>query len=190
MNVLSIFESSFTNRHNPAYPTETDQHGNLNNIIKVVAKRPEYNCDEPLMPISEASSPRESYDYSTLPQEDHATEPPTLPRLLASAPLNKSLSSGGGGTDFVRLNHIFETNSDVVYGANEVRTIACEIRYKSKIITTVLVMSKRKVVAQGLLSEQQAFENNTGQANSGMTTPAGLSLGESQSLILDALNNV
>lgn len=174
------------NRHSPALPTKRDQHGNLNNIVVVKAHVPEYDSNVQAYPEAVPNSPVESYDFSILPQEDHTTEPPTLPRLLASAPLDRVTDEACTGTDFVRFNHVFATNSDAVYGPHEVRTLASEARYKNKVITTILMTTKSKTQESLAVPIQQQFRPNRTQP-----IPIGnQSMGESQSLILDALNNV
>lgn len=127
-----------------------------------------------------ARSPAESYDYSILPQEDHSTEPPTLPRMLTSVPLDRYARPNAPSPDFVRLNHIFEVKSDTVYGPGEVRTIATETRYKSKIITSILIARKTKHPS----FPSQSIHHSRGSSSG--TIPHG----ESQTLIMDALNNV
>ena len=179
---------SQTIRHSPAQPTERDQHGNLNNVITVTPPMPEYDTNEPIISEEIASSPLSSYDYSMLPQEDHTTEPPMLPKLLSRAPFDRR-ARGCDGTDFVRLNHMFNTKSGQPFGARdrELRTLASEVRYKSKVITTILVTSKSKVLNMVDLPAQisQAADDSDR-----MDDQRNMSLGESRSLLLDALNNV
>lgn len=175
-----------SNRHSPALPTERDQHGNLNNIAVVKANVPEYDSNVQPYPEAVPNSPVESYDFSILPQEDHTTEPPMLPRLLASAPLDRVADEACHGTDFVRFNHMFSTNSDGTYGPHEVGTLASETRYKSKVITTILVTSTNKAQDQLAVPIQQPYRPNRTQPISIGNQP----MGESQSLIMDALNNV
>lgn len=167
-------------RHSPSLPTERDGHGNINNVITIVARPKEFD-DTDSSNDDVARSPAESYDYSILPQEDHATEPPTLPRMLSSVPLDQYARPNAATPDFVRLNHIFEAKSDAVYGPGEVRTIATEMRYKTKMITTILIARKAKHPSYA----SQAIHHSR-SSSSGAIPPHG----ESQTLIMDAFNNV
>lgn len=187
-----MFSSDFSqNRHSPAYSTGRDQHGNLNNVVVVKPQILEY--DSNVLPFSDTypNSPVESYDYSILPQEDHTTEPPTLPNLLASAPLDTLTDKRCNGTDFVRYNHIFSIRPDVPHRPSEIRTMASELRYKSKVITTILITAKNK--AHSPIGLPTPFRPNRThpisfpqQHDRSTVRP----MGETQSLILDALNNV
>lgn len=170
-------------------PTATDQHGNLNNVITVTFHLPEYDSTDPLNDEDLAGSPVESYDFSLISQEDQTTEPPTMPRLLATAPIDRKSGSYICGTDFVRLNHVFATKSDLSFNANDVRTLATEHRFKAKVITTILVTMKRKAETYSALPGQRAYATSQAQPIPTGEAPT-QSLGESQSLILDALNNV
>ena len=118
----------------------------MNNVVDVAPQVPEYDANEPLIGDLEARSPVDSYNFTILPKEDHTTEPPTLPRLLHSRPFN-SVSPSMSGTDFVKLNHIFSTRGDPTNSDNNnVRTLATEARYKSKVVTTVLVTTIKKTM--------------------------------------------
>lgn len=179
-------------RHSPALPTERDQHGNLNNIVVVKPQVPEYDSNVQAYPDNVPDSPIESYDYSIIPQEDQNTEPPTLPRLLSTAPLDRFAVCCRTGTDFVRINHVYGTSADSAYGSNEIRTMATESRYKNKIITTILVASRNKVSTVPLGLPIAPRPNRTHPLPMGDLQDGGAiqPMGESQSLILDALNNV
>lgn len=134
-------------------------------------------------------SPAESYDYSILPQEDHATEPPTLPRMLTSVPLDRYARPNAPTPDFVRLNHIFETNSAGAYGSDEVRTMATETRYKSKVVTTILIANKSSLSHPP--NQYSTHHHHHHHQSRDAASPGAIpSHGESQSLIMDALNNV
>lgn len=169
---------TIAHRHNPATPTQRDESGNLNNLITIRNEKPEFDSNAGPHE-SEAGSPMASYDFSMLPQEDHATEPPTLPRMLISVPLDRFSRPSAMTTDFVRLGHIFETDCSTIYDDNQVRTMATEVRHKSKLITTILVMPRTKP------SLNTSFVHNRSSAHGAVS-----SAGESHSLILDALNNV
>lgn len=140
----------------------------------------EYDSDPPLHTDDLARSPMDSYNFSIFPQEDHTTEPPALPRMLTAARLDRIPNGSVSGTDFVRLNHVFETNSDPVYGRDVVATLAAETRYKSKVVTTILIAAKRG-------AQFAPTQHNATSSTMHTRVPP---LGESQSLILDALNNV
>lgn len=179
-------------RHSPALPTACDQHGNMNNVVTVKEQVPEYDSNMQLHIENLSTSPAESYNFSIFPQEDRTTEPPAMPRLLAGAPLDSLTDSATGGADFVRFNHMFATNCDAIYGSNQIRTMASETRYKSKVITTILITSKIKVHAQHGQKWQALRPNRTEPILIGSHTREGTmqEMAESQSLILDALNNV
>lgn len=174
-------------------PTERDQHGNLNNVVVVKAQVPEYDSNTPLHSDLLSTSPIESYDFSLLPQEDHTTEPPTLPRLLSRVPFDQMSSEPCEGVNFVRLNHMYSAKSDRVYGCDEVRTLATETRYKAKVVTTILIAAKNTVASSMNLNAARPYGHKTVQRLS--TSQSTLSSvppknDESRSLILDALNNV
>lgn len=179
-------------KHSPALPTERDQHGNLNNIVVVKPQVPEYDSNVQAYPDNLPDSPIESYDYSIIPQEDQNTEPPALPRLLSSAPVDRFNICTRTGTDFVRFNHVFGTSADAAYGGNEIRTMATESRYKTKIITTILITARSKVGSVPLGMSIPPRPNRTHPQPMGDHQDTGSiqPMGESQSLILDALNNV
>lgn len=176
------------NRHSPSDPTGRDPNGNLNNVIVVTPQLPEYDSNDPLDTETQARSPVESYDYSTLPEEDHTTEPPSLPRILASAPIDRRSHSFMSGTDFVRLNHMFLIDSDSTYGPGQTRSLATEQRFKEKIITTILVTTKGRVSHHEGMS-QQSYTGRRSQPIPIQEAPM-QPMSESQSLLLDALNNV
>lgn len=176
-------------KHSPALPTERDQHGNLNNIVVVKANVPEYDSNVQPYPDKIPNSPVESYDFSILPQEDHTTEPPMLPRLLASAPLDRVTDKACHGADFVRFNHMFSTNSDSVYGPQDLYTLASETRYKNKVITTILITSPNKAQDQVAVPIQHSYRPERTDPLPITNQPMGESQ-SSQTLIFDALNNV
>lgn len=150
---------------------------------------PEYDSNDPLVPEALASSPIETYDFSMIPQEDHSSEPPMLPRLLASAPMDYP-GLAANGTTFVRLNHIFGTKTDQRYGSRnrDLRTMASEVRYRSTVITTILVTPRSKSMIPMDFQQGEFADDRTHSVP--MDEPSIPSLGESQSLLLDALNNV
>lgn len=92
------------------------------------------------------------------------------------------------GTDFVRLNHMFLIDSDSTYGSEQTRSLATEQRFKEKIITTILVTTKGRVPQQEEMSQQPYTESQT-QPIPIQEAPM-QPMSESQSLLLDALNNV
>lgn len=98
------------------------------------------------------------------------------------------MQAGNSGTDFVRLNHIFGTKSELSYGPSDIRTMASEVRYKSKVITTILVTSRSKT-QRTLGLPSQAYQGSRTQPIP-IGAPQIPSISETQSLLLDALNNV
>lgn len=198
-------------RHSSSLPSEQDSHGNLNNVITVVARPKEFDSND--LPHEETIAPDDNYDFSILPQEDHATEPPNLPRMLSSAPLDRYARPNAPTPDFVRLNHVFETDTSAVYGPNQMRTVATELRYKSKIITTVLLTTKSKIIpsipshpqtqqqyqahSQHQNHLQQRYQPQPHHSQLGQqqqyhatSSPANVTQNDSQTLLMDALNNV
>lgn len=154
---------------------------------------PEYDSNE--LPHDDLpNSPVESYDYSLFPQEDHASEPPALPRMLTAIPLDSLSVHSTLSSEFVRLNHVFESKSasPSPFSGGGVRTIATELRHKSKVITAVLVTPRQRTAS---LSPSASFRAPSPvAAGSDVHTGSGSAVipshGETQALILDALNNV
>jgi len=74
--------------HNPLAPTQTDQHGNLNNIVEVTVHKPEFDDDDDANDDGENQnfSPPASFDYSVISQDDVRGEPPEVPIFLGVPP--------------------------------------------------------------------------------------------------------
>lgn len=151
-------------RHNPALSTETDQHGNLNNIVVVSPHYPEYDSNEPLGGVGGPPSPVESYDFSMPAHEDYAVEPVALPSLFKVAPLEPSHSVSGSPNPslYVALNHLFHIDPEECPVST--KTVASINRYKTnKFVTTVMVLNNfthptRSSSASTSQSEQQLSE--------------------------------
>jgi 5'-AMP-activated protein kinase, regulatory beta subunit len=129
-------------KHSSSLPTETDQHGNLNNVVIVSPHFPEYDSNVPLTGLSGPPSPIESYDLSMPAKEDYSVEPAALPPLFKSAPLNPQIYDPGplNPTAYVCLNHLFSAAPE--HPAEQTRTVATVHRYKSnKYVTTVMIVN-------------------------------------------------
>lgn len=129
-------------KHNPALSTETDQHGNLNNVVLVSPQYPEYDSNEPLSATGGPPSPIESYDFSMPAHEDYAVEPTLLPSLFKVAPLTPDEVGvrSPNPSFYVALNHLFHVDPEDYHVP--VKTVASINRYKAtKLITTVMVLS-------------------------------------------------
>jgi 5'-AMP-activated protein kinase, regulatory beta subunit len=129
-------------KHSPSLPTETDQHGNLNNVVIVSPHFPEYDSNAPLTGLSGPPSPIESYDRSMPAKEDYSVEPAALPPLFKSAPLNPQIYEAGplNPAAYVCLNHLFSAAPE--HPAEQTRTVATVHRYKSnRYVTTVMIVN-------------------------------------------------
>lgn len=164
-------------RHNPSVETQTDQHGNLNNILHVAAQRPEYDVNEDAEKAA-PQSPPDSYDFTIMPREDALGEPPLLPTLLHMSSADLLSERIPPTSAYVCVDHLF--SSKLIYdsrtaaeGCNffnlhgppqEYATITHTRRYKTKLITTIMVsLPKRphfsntvnELVVGGVMSEYQ-----------------------------------
>lgn len=131
-------------RHASALTTETDAHGNLNNIVLVSPHLPEYDSNQPPAGAGGPPSPIESYDFSMPASEDYSVEPMALPVLFKALhpdpPLPPARAPRFNPSAAAALNHTYGVADS--YPAAPVRTLATVTRYKrSTFVTTVLVMT-------------------------------------------------
>ncbi len=133
--------------HNKSLPTKTDQHGNLNNIINVCPQRPEFDDvgdENEDTHASFDSSPPSSFDFSMSSHGGVRTEPPDLPGFLSiPPPAGERLPPP---TASVTYNHLYSSRLVYRHGSphisppqHDYRTLSLTKRYKTKLITTLLV---------------------------------------------------
>lgn len=137
--------------HNKSLPTETDQHGNLNNIIDVRPQRQEFDDDRDDNADSCTTfemSPPSSFDFSMSSHGGGRIEPPDLPPFLTVPPVSGEQLPPP--TSSVTYNHLYSsrlsyrhTSPHVCPPQQDYRTLALTKRYKSKLITTLLVSPPR-----------------------------------------------
>jgi hypothetical protein len=128
-------------KHSSTLPTETDQHGNLNNVVIVSPHLPEYDSNAPPGGEGGPPSPIESYDFSMPQHEDYTVEPMALPPLFKAAPVDPKMVADGERVNpsaYVAINHLYDAAAD--FAADPIMTMATVIRYKSnRFVTTVMV---------------------------------------------------
>lgn len=142
-NSLFLAFSFPIDRHSPSLPTETDQHGNLNNIVSVAPHLPEYDSNLPPVGANEPPSPVESYDFSMPSNGDYTAEPMVMPSLFKISTLDDNISEQkekSNPSGYVCLNHLFDVGSSSP--TDPIKTMATVQRYKvDKFITTVMIVN-------------------------------------------------
>jgi Glycogen recognition site of AMP-activated protein kinase len=127
-------------KHSSALSTETDQHGNLNNIVAVSPHLPEYDSNAPPSGGGGPPSPVESYDFSMPQHEDYTVEPMVLPTLFKAAPVSRNVAEGAplNPSAYVTINHLYDAAAD--FATDPIKTMATVVRYKAnKFVTSVMI---------------------------------------------------
>lgn len=136
----------------PNIETRTDEHGNTNNFVYIVARDPEFDCAAPLH-ANDPPSPLSSYDQMSA--ADFPVEPPVLPphlEMRALKPLPDDISPAVTAgrverngtrafTSHVYLDHLYTgQDADVpAIGQEDVRSLSQTTRVGRKLVHTVFV---------------------------------------------------
>lgn len=138
----------------PNLDTRTDDHGNTNNVVYIVAHDPEFDCAAPLH-ANDPPSPLSSYDQMST--ADFPVEPPVLPphlemRALKPLPddISPAVSAGRGDRDrkgsrpftsHVYLDHLYKEKGVEIapIGQDDVRSLSQTTRVGRKLVHTVFV---------------------------------------------------
>ncbi|KAM7498453.1 hypothetical protein LguiA_022867 [Lonicera macranthoides] len=132
-------------RYAPDFPRETDDVGNIFNILDLQDHIPEVPNNIPV--LDSPSSPVSSYNNAPFTLEDFNEKLPELPPLLQQAPLDQP-SSYNGSPDFLQkplpavLNHLYIQRER---SGQSMVALSSTHRFHTKYVTVVLYKSLKRV---------------------------------------------